>query len=102
MYACYTKTAKSSRFVYTTKGCQQSWVHIVEEAHNVITHDLVNLMILCHDSKLCVSTIITFENSYYNKLYTQIVQTGQYTEGTNVFYCWLYVGSNSAPNCVNV
>ena len=50
------------------------------EAHNVITHDLVHLMIFCHDSKLCVSTIITFENSYYNKLYKNIVQTGQYTE----------------------
>ena len=72
------------------------------EAHNVITHDLINRMIFCHDSKLCVSTIITFENSYYNELYTIIVKTGKYTECANVFYCWLYVGSNYAPNCVNV
>ena len=34
----------------------------------VITHDHVNLMICCHDSKLCVSTIITFENSYYQSI----------------------------------
>ena len=40
-------------------------------AHYVISHDPVNLPIFCYDYKL--STIITFENSYYNKLYTIII-----------------------------
>ena len=33
-----------------------------EVARYVSSHDLVNLPILCYDYKLCLSTIITFEN----------------------------------------
>ena len=41
---------------------------------HVITHDLVNITIFCYDYKLCLSTIITFEQY----ICTIIVQIGQY------------------------
>ena len=66
------------------RGC--TLLDTSEVAHYVISHDLANLPIFRYDYKLCLSTIITFENIYYNKLYTIIVQTGQYISVFSLLY----------------
>ena len=58
------------------RGCRL--LDTSEVAYYVISHDLVNLPIFCYDYTLCLPTM---KNSYFNKLYTIIVQTGQYISG---------------------
>ena len=42
------------------RGC--TLLDTSEVSHCVISHDLVNIPLFCYDYKLCLSTIITFEN----------------------------------------
>ena len=58
------KVANTATGAHYCVCTSESLVHIVEHLWSspyVITHDLVNLTILCYDYKLCLSNIITFE-----------------------------------------